>query len=121
MGWLGLLFTVVALSTLAGGAVAEPVCSGAAPAAGAALHGPVLYVESAAVLCVSVGEAKTSWVAVTLDKPAASRGALMAAAFGKNARCAIGADQRGACTIEDVDLATVLRRADVRETAANWR
>lgn len=113
---------IVGLSGLgATGAVADPVCAASPPVAGAVVRGPVLQVQSAEVFCVALGETKTAWVAVTLSQPAASRGALMAAAFGKNAECRVGSDGRAVCTVEDADLSAVLSSTQVRQTAADWR
>ena len=120
---MGKLFFIVALLSagLASSAVAQTVCGGARPAAGTVLHGPVLAIPDASTLCIANGAAPAQWIAVSLPQLKASRALLMAAAFGQNATCVIGADGVGECRIEDAPLAAEVRRPEIVKAAMQWR
>ena len=96
-------------------------CPGGAASAGAVVHGPVLDIPDASTLCIAQGQSPSTWVEVKLRGTGATRGALMAASFARNAVCAIGPDGVGACRIEQEPLAEALRRPEVRLAALSWR
>jgi hypothetical protein len=102
-------------------APAEAVCQGAAPVSGQTLHGPILHIPGADVVCVATGSDRRDWVAVPLAEAAPARNVLMAAAFGQNATCRIGADGRGDCTIDGDRLAGRLTQGDTLRAAVSWR
>ncbi len=120
---MGKLFFIAALlaAGLASGASAQSVCGGPRPAAGTVLHGPVLAIPDASTLCVANGPSPAQWIAVSLPQLKASRAILMAAAFGQNATCVIGADGVGECRIEDTPLAAEVRRPEIVKAAMQWR
>ncbi|HEX4198491.1 MAG TPA: hypothetical protein VHZ26_13725 [Caulobacteraceae bacterium] len=117
---LSLLAMIIA-SAFAGAAGAADVCQGPAPAAGAAVHGPVLAVPDGSSLCLATGATPSAWVKIPLSRLRTSQRMLMAAAFGKNATCAIGADGRGECLVEGRPLAASLQSPEVVKAAYLWR
>ena len=129
---MGKLFFIVALfgaglasgafgAGLASGAAAQTACGAARPAAGTVLHGPVLAIPDTSTLCVATGTSPAQWTAVSLPALNTSRAVLMAAAFGQNATCVIGADGIGDCRIEDAPLAAEIRRPEIVKAAIQWR
>jgi hypothetical protein len=106
--------------TAAGGDVsAADVCGGTQPHRGAVLHGPILDIPNSTTLCVALGPLPSAWVAVHPRTIAATRSALMAAAFGKNATCTVDGDGEADCLIEGRPLTEALTRPHV--DAAAWR
>lgn len=97
------------------------ICQGPTPAAGAVVHGPVLFIPDGSSVCVAVGGSPSTWVKIALPGPSATRSSLMAAAFAKNAACLIRRDGTGRCLIEGVGLPIALDRPEVIKTAASWR
>ena len=120
---MGKLFFIVALlgAGLASGAAAQTVCGAGRPAVGTVLHGPVLAIPDASTLCIAMGASPAQWTAVSLPELKASRAILMAAAFGQNATCVIGADGVGDCRIEDAPLAAEVSRPEIVKAAMQWR
>jgi len=117
-----LFFIVVLLSVgMASSATAQTVCGAARPAPGTVLHGPVLAIPDASTLCVATGASPAQWTAISVPQLKASRAVLMAAAFGQNATCVIGADGVGDCRIEDASLAAEVRRPEIVKAALQWR
>ena len=120
---MGKLFFIVALLSvgMASAAAGQTVCGATRPAAGTVLHGPVLAIPDASTLCVATGASPAQWTAVSLPELKVSRAVLMAAAFGQNATCVIGADGVGECQIEDTPLAAQVRRPEIVKAAMQWR
>ena len=108
-------------TAFASGALAADVCQGPPPAHGAMIHGPVLAVPDGSSLCLATGASPRAWVKIPLSGPRTSRASLMAAAFGKNATCVVGADRLGACVVEGKPLAVVLGQPEVVDAAYTWR
>jgi hypothetical protein len=108
-------------AAFAGPVLAADICRGPAPAEGVAVHGPVLAVPDASSLCVATGVAPSDWVRIPLPHLQATHAALMAAAFGKNATCAIDAHGRGACAIEGQALAETLQSPEIVKASVDWR
>jgi hypothetical protein len=100
---------------------AADVCQAPAPAKGAVIHGPVLAIPDGSSLCLATGASPSTWVRISLSRPPVTRPALMAAAFGKNATCVVGADGRGDCVVEGQRLATVLQGPEIVKAAYAWR
>ncbi|HLI66630.1 MAG TPA: hypothetical protein VKU90_09725 [Caulobacteraceae bacterium] len=100
-----------ALAASAAPADAASICQGAQPRPGAAVHGPVLHVESGSRLCIATGASPSTWVPIDLKRRDLTQAALMTASFGKTATCVIGPDGAGDCTIEGRPLAQALRRS----------
>ena len=69
----------------------------------------------------ALGPSPSTWLPVLLPHPAATRSALMAAAFAKNATCIIGASGVGDCLIDGKSLAEELERVEILPTCAPWR
>ena len=116
-----LLMIAVLAAAFASRATAGEVCQGPAPSAHATVHGPVLAVPDASSLCIATGASPSAWVRIPLDRPQATKAALMAAAFGKNATCAVDADGRGACVVEGKPLTELLHSPEIVKTAYDWR
>ena len=116
-----ILMTAALAATFAARAQAAEVCQGPAPSAHAAVHGPVLAVPDGTSLCVATGVSPSSWIRIPLDHLQATHAALMAAAFGKNATCAVDANGRGACVVEGKPLAELLHSPEIVNTAYDWR
>jgi hypothetical protein len=114
---LGLLMS----AALAAPAMADGVCKGPTPAPGMTLHGPVLQIDDGASLCIGLGAHPSAWSLVRLRAVHTPRATLMAAAFGKNAVCAIGRDGLAVCTVEGRPLAGELQRPELLRTALEWR
>ena len=137
MRLLGLLFSgALAIAALqAGGAHAEnrpsgsvftraaaiSVCGGPAAQPGQSLHGPILYIAGGDTVCVALAPDPSTWVPVTLARPASDTSVLKAAAFAKNATCVIGADGLGVCDIEGQKLADLLQHPSIVQAALDWR
>jgi hypothetical protein len=119
----GILMASAVFALSADGARAAPAgaCGADPPAAGAVLHGPVLEIPDASSLCIALQQSPTTWVAVQLPNLGVTRAALMAAAFGKNATCVVGADLRADCRIEGKRLVDQVRRRAVLRAAVAWR
>jgi len=111
---------VLGLGAPASAAMAADVCQGPAPTAGAVLHGPVLEISDGASLCIAAGASPTAWTRVSVRQLGASRPLLMAAAFGQNATCRIGADGLADCTIEGVRLADTVNRPEIIKASLQW-
>jgi len=118
-----IILAILATSGLAyaTGASARTVCQGPAPAAGQVVHGPVLEVPDAATLCLATGASPAQWTAIAVPQLKASRALLMAAAFGQNATCVIGADGQADCKIEGVALADQIRQPEIQKASMQWR
>ena len=106
---------------LASVASAQATCQGAPPAPGIALHGPILDIPNATTLCIATGASPSQWTAISVPQLNASRALLMAAAFGQNATCVIGADGLGDCKVEGVALADEIKRPEIQKAAMQWR
>ena len=109
---LPLLATTMA-AAFATGVCAADICQGPPAVKGAVLHGPVLEVPDGSSLCIATGVSPSAWVKIPLSHLQTSRTALMAAAFGKNATCAIDSQGRGDCMIEGQTLAMAVQRPDL--------
>ncbi len=119
--WAALAFTAAMLAAPTGGEASDrAVCSAPPPAPGDVVRGPVLHVPSADLLCVATGATPDTWAPVPLAHPAASRGALMSAAFSENVVCAIGADGLGDCRIGRKALSRKVDRIKLNAAMA-WR
>jgi len=116
-----LLMIAVLAAAFASRAAAGEICEGAAPSAQGTVHGPVLAVPDASSLCVATGISPSTWVRIPLDRLQATKAALMAAAFGKNATCAVNADGRGVCVVEGKPLAELLHSPEIVKAAYDWR
>lgn len=115
-----ILMTATLVTAFASHAWAGDVCQGPTPGAHAAVHGPVLAVPDGSSLCVATGVSPSAWIRIPLDLQT-TRAALMAAAFGKNATCAVDADGRGACTVEGKPLAEAVHSPEIVKAAYDWR
>jgi hypothetical protein len=119
--------------TSAAGAAQAAACAAPAPPVGAEIKGPVLHVIDGETLCVARGFSPDQWVKVRLAPEGAARvsdrppprGALMAAAFGKDAVCRIEAVANGEavarCTVGGLPVAGQVRQSGAMKAAANWR
>lgn len=119
-------FISLAIMALAGLAItsaasAQTMCQGAPAAAGAVVHGPILDIPDSATLCVATGASPGQWTAIAVPQLRASRAVLMAAAFGQNATCVVGADGLGDCMIEGRALAAEVTRPAIRKASMQWR
>jgi hypothetical protein len=91
------------------------------------VSGPVLQVIDGRTLCVALGPTPDRWVRVRLADvlDPTARGALMAAAFAKDAACGVERldDQGvvGRCVVEGAPLSRLVDGADARLQAAAWR
>jgi len=112
---------VLGLATPVSSTMAADVCGGPAAAPGAVLHGPVLEVPDGASLCIARSASPTAWTRVSVRQLGASRPLLMAAAFGQNATCRIGADGLADCTIDGVRLADTVKRPEMIKASLQWR
>ncbi len=112
---------VLGLTASASGAMAADVCQGPAATPGAVLHGPVLEISDGASLCIAGSASPTAWTRVSVRQLSASRPLLMAAAFGQNATCRIGADGLADCTIDGARLADTVNRPEVIKASLQWR
>jgi hypothetical protein len=115
-----LLATTMA-AALATGVHAADICQGPPAAKGAVVHGPVLEVPDGSSLCIATGASPSAWVKIPLSHLQTSRTALMAAAFGKNATCAIESHGRGDCMVEGQTLVMALQDPELVEAAFSWR
>jgi hypothetical protein len=115
------LLTLMSALGCAGAVRAADICQGPHPTSAVAVHGPVLAVPDGSSLCVATGASPSDWVKIPLAQLQTTRPALMAAAFGKNATCAIDAHGRGSCVIEGQSLAAALHQPEMVETALSWR
>ncbi|MBI1405406.1 MAG: hypothetical protein GC145_04705 [Caulobacter sp.] len=113
------------------------VCAAPAPAPGATVHGPVLFVETGDTLCVALGETPDQWVRLSLaDAPADNpirrasttrandnpRGALLAVAFSQNVDCNVQADGRAICALQDGrSIGAALRQPTAWAAGKEWR
>ena len=112
---------ILVLSAPASASLAADVCQGPAAAPGAVLHGPVLEISDGASLCIAGGAAPSTWTRVSVRQLGASRPLLMAAAFGQNATCRIGADGQADCTIDGARLSDTVNRPEVIKASLQWR
>lgn len=125
--------SVVALA-LAGGlllganSAQAGVCGAPTPKAGAAIKGPVLHVEDGQTLCVATGFDPSQWVELKLspaEQTPAPKGALMAAAFGKDVICRVEAVVDGQaiadCAVGSKSVASLLGRPSILKASDNWR
>jgi hypothetical protein len=115
------LLAMTMVGAFASTVFAADVCQGPPAANGAVVHGPVLEVPDGSSLCIASGAPPSAWVRIPLSHLQTSRNALMAAAFGKNATCAIDSHGRGDCTIEGQALAMEVQRLDLVKAAFSWR
>jgi hypothetical protein len=116
-----ILMTAMLATAFVSRAWAGDVCQGPAPGARAAVHGPVLAVPDGSSLCVATGVSPSAWVRIPLAHLQTTHAALMAAAFGKNATCAIDADGRGVCVVEGQPLAEALQSPGIVKATYDWR
>jgi len=116
-----LLLAVAIVSITSTNARAANICQGQAPAPGEVVHGPVLQVADGSSLCLGVGGSPEAWVMIRVPQLGASRQALMAVAFGKNATCVIGRNGQGDCMIEGQPLASALRAPEIIKAVSEWR
>ena len=114
------VFTI-AMLLAASAASAQGVCQGPSPTIGTVIHGPVLEVPNGSSLCVATGASPETWIRVNVARSGADRSRLMAAAFGKNATCAIGRDGEADCSVEGQSLASTLHQPEVIKAAMEWR
>jgi hypothetical protein len=102
-------------------------CAAAAPAAGAAVSGPVLQVIDARTVCVALGPLPSQWVRLEIsDAPEhGSRGALMASAFGRDVDCVIvnrsGSSAQALCSEDGVSVGQRAASPDLQAEARLWR
>ena len=123
---MGRKVTLISLVTTLGSALvvsasAADVCQGPRATAGSVVSGPVLQISDGSSLCVAIGPLPSTWIAIRLANPPSDRSTLMAAAFGKNAACAIDRGGRGHCLIEGASLADALHRPAIVKVATSWR
>lgn len=102
-------------------ASAESICKGPAPRPGAAIHGPVLQVDDGSSLCIAKGAKPAQWSLVRLENVHATRHALMAASFGRNATCRIGRNGLATCDIEGRALLASIAGPQMAQAAPAWR
>jgi hypothetical protein len=91
------------------------------PPAGAVVRGPILQIDDGASVCVAKGAQPLFWTRIKLRGVDVSRPLLMAAAFGKNAACVIGADGLADCMVEGVPLRTLSGQPAVIKASLSWR
>jgi hypothetical protein len=102
-------------------------CTAEAPPAGASLSGTVLQVVDGQTVCVALGATPDQWVRVRLvgAEADASRGALLAATFGKAIDCRMhapdAAGDTAECALDGVAVTKLLRDPAVKLQAADWR
>ena len=112
---------LLGLAAPASSALAADVCQGPAAAPGVVLHGPVLEVPDGGSLCIAQSAAPTAWTRVSVRQLNTSRPLLMAAAFGQNATCRVGADGLADCTVEGASLADTVKRPEIIKASLQWR
>jgi hypothetical protein len=117
---LSILVATVGVSVVSRAGAAS-ICQGPRPKPGTMVHGPVLQIDDGSTICIATGASPSTWRAIHLSQVDTSRATLMAAAFGKNATCAVGSGGTGDCTIEGHSLAQELRRPDMALASARWR
>jgi hypothetical protein len=116
------LGAAIALFVVGGASAQTSPCRGEAAAAGAEIHGPVLHVLDGQTLCVAKGTDPSQWTAVRLDDApqAASWGALMSVAFGKDVTCvAEGAGGGAICRLDGRSIGAQLEGA--AKAGVAWR
>jgi len=114
--------TAIALLIASAASAQTSPCRGDVLAAGAEIHGPVLHVLDGQTLCVAKGTDPSQWMAVRLDDApqAASWGALMSVAFGKDVTCvAQDAGRAAICRIDGRSIGTQLEGA--AKAGVAWR
>jgi hypothetical protein len=116
-----IVVAVIASLGAVSGAAAQGVCQGATPAVGVVVHGPVLNIPNASTICLATGASPEAWTAVAVPQLKASRAVLMAAAFGQNVTCVIGADGAGDCKIDGRALADEVMRPEIQKASMQWR
>ena len=107
--------------SLAAGRAMAGSCPGGPAPNHAVVHGPVLEIPDASSLCIAQGQSPSTWLRVRLARASDTLPLLMAAAFGKNAVCNVGADGRGICDIEGRPLEEELRRPETIAASLGWR
>jgi len=130
------LSAVVAAFALAAAtsAQADGLCTAPPPAPGAVVHGPVLHVFDGQTLCVALGATPDRWLPIRLtqegsgpssQESSASRGALMAVAFGQDVTCRItqvaAEAAAGVCKRRGRSLARQARDSDAIVAGLAWR
>jgi len=115
------LLSMALAASLAARAASAGDCPGGPAPNHAVVHGPVLEIPDASSLCVAQGPSPSTWIRVRLARPSGTYPLLMAAAFGKNAVCNVGADGRGVCDIEGRSLDAELRRPETIAASLAWR
>jgi hypothetical protein len=121
MRGLAILFLTTFVGLAGAATAAAEGCPGGRAPIGAVVRGPVLQIPSATSLCVAQSDSPTTWVEVKLPVWGVSRGAVMAAAFAKNAVCVITADGLGDCRVEAKPLAAEVHSYRALLEAASWR
>jgi hypothetical protein len=106
---------------LAASAASAAGCPGGVAPAKSVVHGPVLEIPSASSLCIAEGQSPSTWVEVRLPQWDVPHAVMMAAAFGKNATCAVAADGHGDCRVEATPLAAEVRQPAMLIAASAWR
>jgi hypothetical protein len=97
------------------------ICRASPLRAGQQIHGVVLHVPGADVVCIAHGPTPAEWTPVRLAQPARDRAALMSAAFAKTLTCRAGRDGRADCQVGGVSLASAARDVAVKPIAVAWR
>lgn len=119
---VAIALVLMTLAFGAGGGIAKAgSCPGGPAPRGAVVHGPVLEIPDASSLCLAQGQSRSTWVGVRLTVASETHRLLMAAAFGKNAVCAVGRDGLAACDIEGQPLNFELGRAETVKASLAWR
>lgn len=128
---LGLMLGVALVATEA--QATTSVCRGEAPAVGAQIRGPVLYVIDGGRLCVALEPSPSTWVELQVLDPRVVRTSsaddakqrLMAAAFARDAVCVITGTSAGrataACMVEGEQLSARVSQPEIARAAQIWR
>jgi len=108
-------------------AAPQTPCTADPPAAGESFSGPVLQVMDGRTVCVARGPLPGQWVRVVLadTEAAATRGALMAAAFARSVACiSLGAGREGVraiCVTNGASISQLATMPDQLVAGRAWR
>jgi hypothetical protein len=102
-------------------------CTARPPSLGEVFAGAVLQVINGRTICVAQGPTPADWIRVTIAGAPqdGSRGALMAASFGRSVECvAVRATKDGIqarCVVDGLPLSAVMGAEAVRLEGLSWR
>lgn len=107
--------------------VIPAACSAVAPKAGEIFSGTVLEIVDGGTICVAQGPTPDRWILVKLAgaRSGQTKGALAAATFAKHVSCVAHRSQGqgliSQCTIDGLDINTLLHSSAVLAAGREWR